>query len=266
MLFVIDVGNSHTVTGLYSGDDLIGKWRLKSDRKMTADELAIQYHTLFAMEKINTEEIHGVVLASVVPTLEAAWHACFQNHLFGHLTVPILVVSNVNVSDMIDIQLPNPAEIGADRLVNAIAAYKEYPCNLVVVDFGTAITFDCVTAQCEYLGGAILPGVAVSLEALSSKTAKLPHIDVSKGPKNIIGKSTIEAMKSGILYGYGAMLDGMIAGIKKEMHIAEGTELHVIATGGMASLISPYASVIDTIDPLLTLKGLKIIYNEKVSS
>lgn len=263
MLFVIDVGNSHTVTGLYDGDKLVGKWRLKSDRKMTADELAIQYHTLFKIEEIDTAKITGVILASVVPTLETAWMDCSQKHFFSHLSEPVLIISNTNVSDLITIQLPHPEEVGADRLVNAIAAYNQHKCNLVVIDFGTAITFDCVTSNCEYLGGAILPGIAISLEALSTKTAKLPHIDISSGPQNVIGKSTVEAMQSGILYGYGAMLDGMIQGIRKEMTSAADNELKVIATGGMASLISPYSTAIDCIDPMLTLEGLKIIHTAK---
>lgn len=263
MLFVIDVGNSHTVTGLYDDERLVGKWRLKSDRNQTDDELAIQYHTLFSMEGINTGDISGVVLASVVPTLETAWILCSRKHFFGHLTEQMLVVSNTNVADMISIRLPNPGEVGADRLVNAIAAYQKHQCNLVVVDFGTAITFDCVNAQCEYLGGAIVPGIAISLEALATKTAKLPHIDVSEAPAGIIGTSTVEAMKSGILHGYGALLDGMIAGIRKELITPDEIRMKVVATGGMASLIAPYCSAIDHIDHLLTLEGLKIIYKKK---
>jgi len=263
MLFVIDVGNSHTVTGLYDGDQLIGRWRLKSDRKRTDDELAIRYHSLFAMEGIDTGNISGVVLASVVPTLESAWISCCKKHFFSHLAEPILAISDTNVNDMITISLPNPTEVGADRLVNAIAAFERHQCNLVVVDFGTAITFDCVNAQNEYLGGAILPGVAISLEALSTRTAKLPHIDVSAPAGNVIGKNTVEAMQSGILYGYGAMLDGMIAGIRKEMAQSEEQDFKVIATGGMARLISPYSTSIDYVDPLLTLDGLRIIYNRK---
>jgi len=266
MLFVIDVGNSHTVTGLYDGERLVGKWRLKSDRKQTADELAISYHTLFKMEGIDTGKITGVVLASVVPTLESAWVTCCKTKFFHHLQEPVLVVSNTNVSEMITIKLPNPSEVGADRLVNAIAAYRKFQTHLVVVDFGTAITFDCVTSRCEYLGGAIVPGVAISLEALSTKTAKLPHIDVSDGPDHVIGTSTVEAMKAGILYGYGAMLDGMIAKIKMELTTKDDRRMMVIATGGMASIVAPYATVIDHIDPLLTLEGLREIYHVKQMS
>lgn len=266
MLFVIDVGNSHTVTGLYDGDRLVGKWRLKSDRKQTDDELAIRYNSIFTMAGINTRDITGVVLASVVPTLEAAWISCSKKHFFDHLQEDMLVVSSANVSDMISIKLPNPGEVGADRLVNAIAAYEKHRSNLVVVDFGTAITFDCVTVACEYLGGAIVPGIAISLEALATKTAKLPHIDVSQAAHRIIGKTTVEAMKSGILYGYGAMLDGMISGIRKELTTPKHPEMVVIATGGMASIVAPYSTTIDHIDSLLTLEGLKIIYSHKTDA
>jgi type III pantothenate kinase len=177
----------------------------------------------------------------------------------------MLVISSTNVADMIQIKLPNPDEVGADRLVNAIAAFQRYRCNLVVIDFGTAITFDCITSRCEYLGGAILPGIAISLEALSTKTAKLPHIDVTSPPESIIGKSTVEAMKSGILHGNGAMIDGMIAQIGKELSGSGNEEMKVVATGGMASLIAPYSTAIDHVDPLLTLEGLKIIYEYKKS-
>lgn len=261
MLFVIDVGNSHTVTGLYDGDQLVGKWRLQSDRKQTADELAIRYHTLFSLEQIDISTITGVVLASVVPTLETAWTACCRNHLFSHLPLPLLVINRQTVSDMIAISLPNPDEVGADRLVNAIAAYARYATNLVVVDFGTAITFDCVSARSEYLGGAIVPGIAISLEALSTRTAKLPHIDVSEGPDHVIGRSTVEAMKSGILHGYGAMLDGMIERISREMLTRDDGPLKVIGTGGMASIVAPYSSCLQTVEPMLTLEGLKYIHD-----
>ncbi|MFV0437709.1 MAG: type III pantothenate kinase [Desulfopila sp.] len=260
MLFVIDIGNSHTVTGLYDGDRLVRKWRLQSDRRQTADELAIRYRTLFGMEGIDTGKITGVVLASVVPALDAAWKTCCERYFFQHLTAPILQVTNTSVTEMITIRLEHPEEVGADRLVNAIAAYHRYRTNLVVVDFGTAITFDCITARCEYLGGTIVPGVAISLEALASRTAKLPHIDISSGISRVIGQTTIEAMKSGILHGYGALLDGMIARIRDELTTPEDRRMNVVATGGMARIVAPYTSAIDHVDPSLTLKGLRLIY------
>ncbi len=264
MFFVIDIGNSHTVTGLYGKNKLIGKWRLKSDNKSTADELAISYNALFAMAGIDKTEIKGIILASVVPTLETAWIKCCKKHFSDNLLSDIFIVAVNDIKDLISVKLDNPREVGADRLVNSIAAWSMYKCKLVVIDFGTAITFDCITEKCEYLGGSILPGIAISLEALASKTAKLPHIDVAEKPLAIIGKTTAQAMRSGILYGYGAMIDGLVKGIRSEMTKQPTEELKVIATGGMAELIAPFSTSIDIIDPMLTLKGLKIIYNKKV--
>lgn len=265
MLFVIDIGNSHTVTGIYDGETLIAKWRLKSDRNTTADELAIRYQALFSMANIDTRKVSGVVVASVVPTLETVWVSCCQKYFFTHLEQQPLVVNAELLEGMITIRLPNPDEVGADRLVNGISGYARCQSDLVVVDFGTAITFDCVTADCSYVGGSILPGIAISLEALSAKTAKLPQIDVSVAPKAIIGTSTVEAMKSGILYGYGAMIDGLLKGIRSEISADENNDFHVIATGGMASLIAPYVQVEMEINPLLTLEGLRIIHQRLAS-
>ena len=261
MFLVVDVGNSHTVTGMIEDGRLAAQWRLKSDSKSTADELALSYYTLFQMAGIDQNRIRGVIIASVVPTLLSAWISCCKNHLSLNLITDVIVVDVEGVRDLISVKLDNPKEVGTDRLVNAIAAWNLNKCKQVIIDFGTAITFDCVTEKCEYLGGAILPGIAISLEALSNKTAQLPHIDVSEGPKNIIGKSTVQAMKSGILFGYGAMIDGLVRGIRQEMTVEDAEDFKVVATGGMARVIAPYASSIEIIDPLLTLKGLEIIYN-----
>jgi type III pantothenate kinase len=260
MLFVIDIGNSHTVVGLFNGTSLVGQWRLKSDRKMTADELAIYYHSLFAMVGIDKNGITGIAIASVVPSLETAWLSWCSKHFSANLRHPVLVVSEKNLRGIIQIKTDNPQEVGADRLVNAIAAWTQYKCDLIVIDFGTAITFDCVTRDCEYVGGAILPGIAISMEALATHTAKLPHIDVSEPPEQIIGKNTIQAMKSGVLHGYGSMIDGLVGILGKEL--TGGKEgLRVIATGGMANLIMPYSGLMAETDPMLTLTGLRIIYN-----
>jgi type III pantothenate kinase len=260
MLFVIDIGNSHTVVGLFDGMSLVGQWRLKSDRKMTADELAIYYHSLFTMVGIDKNDITGIAIASVVPSLETAWLSWCSKHFFVNLRHPVLVVSEKNIRGIIKIKTDTPQEVGADRLVNAIAAWTQYTCDLIVIDFGTAITFDCVTQDCEYVGGAILPGIAISMEALATHTAKLPHIDVSEPPEQIIGKNTIQAMKSGVLHGYGSMIDGLVRILGKEL--TGGKEgLRVIATGGMANLIMPYSSLVAETDPMLTLTGLRIIYN-----
>jgi type III pantothenate kinase len=264
MFLAVDVGNSHTVTGMYENDKLIGQWRLKSDAKSTADELAIRYQTLFAMADIEKEKIKGIVIASVVPTLQTAWVTCCTKHFSAHLESDIFVVSVDRIKELITAKITNPEEVGADRLVNSIAAWSFHNYKQVVIDFGTAITFDCVTENCEYIGGSILPGIAISLEALANRTAQLPHIDVSEPPPGIIGKSTVQAMKSGILYGYGAMIDGLVKGIRAEMDASEDENFRVVATGGMARLIAPFATSIDVIDPMLTLRGLQIIHDRLV--
>lgn len=262
MFLVVDIGNSHTVTGMYEDGVLIGHWRIKSDAKSTGDELAIYYHALFAMAGIGIDRIEGIIIASVVPTLQSAWRTCCEKHFSAGLKKEIFIVTVDKIDKLIDVQLDNPKEVGADRLVNGIAAWRLSKSKQVVIDFGTAITFDCMTDKCAYLGGSILPGIAISLEALANKTAKLPHVDVSNVPSQIIGKSTVDAMKSGILYGYGAMIDGLVAGIRKEMTDSVDEPFNVIATGGMASLIAPFTHSIDVIEPKLTLQGLEYIYNE----
>ncbi|PHR26944.1 MAG: pantothenate kinase [Desulfotalea sp.] len=262
MFLVVDIGNSHTVTGMYENRELIGHWRIKSDDKSTGDELAVCYHALFVMAGIEIDNIDGIIISSVVPTLQTAWLSCCEKHFASQLKKDIFIVTVDKISNMIDVQLDNPGEVGADRLVNGIAAWKMNQCKQIVIDFGTAITFDCVTEKCAYLGGAILPGIAISLEALANKTAKLPHIDVSDVPEKIIGKTTVQAMKSGVLYGYGAMIDGLIKGIRAEMLMGSDEPFKVVATGGMANLIAPFTHSIDMIEPMLTLQGLELIYNE----
>jgi type III pantothenate kinase len=259
MLFTIDVGNSHTVTGLFDGDKLLGQWRLKSDRERTDDELAIRYHALFSMAKINKEDINGIILASVVPSLETAWISCIKTYFSEFLTKPLFVVSAQSIAHRITVKIDRPAEVGADRLVNSVAAWERYRKNLIIIDFGTAITFDCVSSRCEYLGGAILPGIAISLDALSSRTAKLPKIDISKAPATVIGKNTVEAMESGILNGYGSLVDGLCEKIQKEL-CPHNEEIKIIATGGMAHLIAPYSKRIEEVDTMLTLWGLHSLF------
>lgn len=261
MLLAIDIGNSHTVMGLFQGDQLVAQWRVKSDRDRTADELALRTHTLFTMSGFELRQISGVALASVVPTLQTAWLAYCDKYLATHLKKTVFVVSAASVGAIIRIQTDSPEEVGADRLVNGIAAWQKYRCNLVVIDFGTAITFDCVSADCAYLGGAILPGIAISLDALSSRTAQLPRIDIGEGPKKVIGTNTVQAMKSGILHGYASLVDGMTKRIRREMEAPDAT-FRVIATGGMAHLIAPYTQSIEETDAMLTLQGLRFLHEQ----
>jgi type III pantothenate kinase len=264
MHLLVDIGNSHTVTGVSQGGKLLTHWRLPSNPKATADDLGIAYHTLFTMSGLNLKEIETVVISSVVPTLQAAWQECCTKHFPGGEDKRVFTIGVDSVSQLISVQLDTPKEVGADRLVNSIAAWNARQGSQIVIDFGTAITFDCVSQKCEYLGGAILPGIAISLEALVGKTAKLPLVDITATPRSILGKSTVEAMKSGILYGYGAMIDGLVKGLREEILQTSDEPCTVVATGGMAKLIAPFSASIDHIEPLLTLHGLEIIYQQIV--
>ncbi len=252
MFLAVDVGNSHMVIGVYEENRLICHWRMKTDRSSTVDELAALFHGLFSMREIGFADISGVIIASVVPPMQAAW-AAFSKKYFN--TEPLLVTENVKTG--MKILTDNPAEVGADRIVNAVVAYEQYRLPLIIVDFGTAITFDCVSANGEYLGGAIAPGLAISLEALGSRTAKLPRVDISAPPARPIGANTVDAIKSGILYGYGGLIDGLVKRLREDFAPAVPK---VIATGGMAELIAPYAESIEAVDPMLTLEGLRLLY------
>lgn len=253
MLLAVDVGNSHMVIGLFAGRELRCHWRMKTDASCTVDELAALFHGLFAMEKVVFADIDAIAIASVVPPMALTWSAFTDKYLHCD---PLMVT---NATAGIEIRTDNPAEVGADRIVNAVAAYKEYQNALIIVDFGTAITLDCVSGDGAYLGGVIAPGMAISLEALGTRTAKLPRVDISAPPPNAIGTNTIDAIKSGILYGYAGLIEGLIKRIRVQM---APEKPRVIATGGMANLIAPYTEAIEAVDPMLTLKGLQILHEQ----
>jgi type III pantothenate kinase len=260
MLFVIDIGNTHTVAGIIEDQKISQQWRIKTDGAMTADELAIMYRNLFAMAGVDCGRVASVVISSVVPQLESSYFQCCSRLFSKTDNFELINVCSEKVADIITVKLKNPAEVGADRLVNGIGAYHLCRTNAIVIDFGTAITFDCISDRCEYLGGLILPGLQVSLGALSHKAAKLPQIDLHAPPQTVIGTSTVSAMKSGVLYGYGAMIEGLIKKVSEEMTQSDYTEPQVIATGGMASLLHEYSPSIQRIEPNLTLDGLAIIH------
>jgi type III pantothenate kinase len=252
MLLAIDVGNTHMVIGVFSGPDLRCHWRIKTDRSSTVDELAAILHGLFAMEGLHFAEVRSLIVSSVVPAMQAAWGEFARRYL---QTRPLVVGDNVRTA--MAVRIDNPAEIGADRLVNAVAAHAEYGGCLIIIDFGTAITWDCVSARGEYLGGAIAPGLAISMEALGSRTARLPQVDISIPPAAAIGTNTVAAIKAGILFGFGGMVDGLLRRLREEL----APEIpRTIATGGMATLIAPYAAGIEKVDPMLTLKGLRLLH------
>ncbi|MFZ5641570.1 MAG: type III pantothenate kinase [Bacillota bacterium] len=250
MLLVLDVGNTNIVLGVYRGEELIHSWRISTNKHKTADEYGIQIRVLFQYADIDYRDIKAVVLSSVVPPIMPALERMAEKY-FG--IKPLVVGPGVKTS--MPIKYDNPKEVGADRIVNAIAAIELYGGPLIIVDFGTATTFCAISGQGEYLGGAIAPGVGISTEALVAKAAKLPRIELVK-PKTVIGKTTISSMQSGILYGFVGQVDGIVNRIKEEM----GTEAKVVATGGLAELISRESSTIDLVNPNLTLEGLRIIY------
>jgi type III pantothenate kinase len=252
MLLTIDVGNSHITCGLFQEDKLRFHWRLCTNAAATGDELASVFYGLLALEKLSFDDIFGISIASVVPQMENAWLTFSRKHLELD---PFRVNSHLDTG--MRVLTDNPAEVGADRLVNAVAAYQHHQTALIIVDFGTAVTFDCVSAKGDYLGGAIVPGIGISLEALGRKAAKLPILDISAPPAAAIGTNTVAAIQAGILFGYGGLVDGLVERIRAEMAPAIPK---VIATGGMAGLVAPHSTAIEAIEPMLTLEGLRLLY------
>ncbi len=250
MLLVVDVGNTQTHFGTYEGGELVEHWRFATVRDSTADEIGAALRNLIELRGVDLEQIDSSIVSSTVPQLGPQWLEMTERYL-GH---EMLVVGPGFKTGM-PLRYDNPREIGADRLVNAVAAYERTRGACIVVDFGTAITYDPVSAEGEYLGGIISPGVEISVEALASRAAKLPKVDLEP-PRALIGKSTIEAIRSGVIYGFAAMVDGIVARLLEEM----GEETATIATGGLAHHIVPFTERIDEIDDLLTLEGLRILF------
>ena len=251
MLLTIDVGNSNTVLGVFEGSELRAHWRLTTRREQTADEYGILVRSLFSTAALDPSAIEGVALASVVPPLTSVLVDLARNYL-GH--DPLVVEPGVKTG--IAIHVDNPQEVGADRIVNCVAAFERFGGPTIIVDFGTATTFDVVTAEAEYIGGAIAPGLNISAEALFARAARLTRVDIRK-PESVIGTNTIVNMQSGIYFGYLGLVDGILARMKREVPDLK----KVVATGGLATLFEDDSEHIDEIDPDLTLKGLKIIYD-----
>ena len=254
MLLAIDVGNTNIVLGVFDGERLVRSWRLQTARERTADELGLLVDALFAHDKIDRSKIQGIVLGSVVPPLTTTTRAMVERY-FGVRALTI----GPDIQTGMPILIENPPELGADRIVNGIAAYERFgkaagrP--LVVVDFGTATTLDAVTVKGEYLGGAICPGVQISADALFQRAARLPRIDVKK-PVSAIGRTTVSAMESGLFFGYVGMVEGLVQRMDKEL----GGNSLCVATGGLAEVIAPETPLIRHVDPDLTLQGLRIVW------
>lgn len=250
MLLVVDVGNTQTHFGAFDGPRLAEHWRYATVRDQTADELGAKLANLLALRGLSFADLTGSIVSSTVPQLGFEWREVGERYL-GHRT---LVVGPGLKSGM-PIRYENPREIGADRLVNAVAAYDRVRDACIVVDFGTAITFDPVSAEGEYLGGVIAPGVEISTEALTERAAALPRVDLVP-PRSVIGKTTVDAIRSGIIYGFAGAVDGIVRRLREEL----GPETATIATGGLASAIVPYTDEIDEVDDLLTLTGLRLLH------
>ena len=249
MLLAIDVGNTHIVVGVYRDDALLSSWRMKSDRERTTDEIGMLLLQRFASGKLDPAEVASAIGCSVVPPLSYAVQRATSRY-FG---VELAMVGPGMRTGM-PILYDNPREVGADRIVNAVAAHDRVRGGVIVVDFGTATTFDCVTPKGEYLGGAIVPGIGVSLDALVQRTAKLPRVEIA-WPPTVVGRNTVESIQSGLLHGYVALVDGLIEMIREELDF----EAAVLATGGLARTIAARSRHIGDVDPLLTLEGLRIL-------
>ncbi|CQR51168.1 type III pantothenate kinase [Paenibacillus sonchi] len=252
MMLAVDIGNTNIVLGVYRGRELLHHFRLSTARQSTADEYGVLIHNLFHMSNISFRDVEGVIISSVVPPLVQVIVEMCVKYIGKE---PLLVGPGIKTG--LNLRYENPREVGADRIVNAVAAIEQYQCPLVVVDFGTATTFDCIDAGANYLGGAIVPGLGISTEALYQRASKLPRIELEK-PKKVIGRNTVHAMQAGIIFGYAGQVEGIVRRIKAEMN---APVLKVIATGGLATLIAGETECIDEVNPMLTLEGLRIIYD-----
>jgi type III pantothenate kinase len=255
MLLVIDIGNTNTVLGVFDANRLLADWRLETKQRQTADEYGILARNLFALAGMEVSRIHHIVIASVVPPLNSVLE---QMALKYFNITPLFVEPGVKTG--MPVLYDPPGDVGADRIVNAVAAYEKYGGPTIVVDFGTATTFDAISAKGEYLGGVITPGPGISAEALFARTARLPRVEL-KAPAKVIGSSTVGSIQSGLYYGYIGLIDGILERMIPEL----GSKTTVVATGGYASLIGTGTHRIKHIDPNLTLDGLRLIYERNKS-
>jgi type III pantothenate kinase len=250
MLLAIDVGNSNIVYGLFDGKKLVRQFRVESSRNRTADEYAVTVRQLLAMHGIAPKDVDAAIIASVVPSLTEPMVDLVRRAFDREA-----LVVGPGIRTGVSILYENPREVGADRIVNAVAAFERFRGGCIVVDFGTATTFDCVSPKGEYLGGVICPGVQISADALFARAAKLPRVEIAKPPK-VVGRNTPHSMQSGIVYGYVALVDGLVDRLGEEL----GFACSVVATGGLARVIAPLSRTIQEVDDELTLVGLRILY------
>ena len=250
MLLAIDVGNTQTHFGMFRGDALVDHFRFATSRTTTSDELAIRIAALLRLRGMTLEEIDGAIVASVVPQQDQEWILLNERYFHGRL---VFVAPGIKLG--MPVRTDNPREVGADRLMNAVAAYDKVHGACVVVDFGTSINYDVVSGDGEYLGGAIAPGVQISMDALTQRASKLVKMEI-EAPAAAIGRNTQAALRSGIVYGFAGQVDGIVGRIREELD----QEATAIATGGLATSIAPFCDVIDEVDDLLTLTGLRLVW------
>lgn len=256
MIFVFDVGNTNTVLGVYDGEELLYHWRVETNRNKTEDEYGIIIKSLFDHVNLSFTDISGIIISSVVPPMMFSLERMCQKYFN---IKPLIVGPGIKTG--LNIKYENPREVGADRIVNAVAGIHDYGSPLIIVDFGTATTYCYINEERQYLGGAIAPGIAISSEALYSRASKLPKVEIVR-PSGVIGRNTVSAIQSGIVFGYVGQVEGIVNRMKAESKIAP----KVIATGGLAGLISEETNVIDVVDPFLTLRGLQLIYKRNIDT
>jgi type III pantothenate kinase len=250
MLLAIDIGNTNVVLGVFDGERLVENWRVGTNTQITPDEYAMTFKDLFNFAKLEFKQVTGVIISTVVPPLLPVMTEMTRKYF---QLEPMVVTHKLKTG--IVILSDNPKEVGADRIVNAAGAYHLYGGPLIIVDFGTATTFCAVSESGDYLGGAICPGIKISAEALFQRASKLPRVELTK-PENVIGTDTVSAMQAGIIYGYAGLVDGIVERMKKEL----SDQAKVVATGGLAKLVSPETRSIQQIIPQLTLEGLRFLY------
>lgn len=256
MLLAVDIGNTSIIFGLFEKEKLRTHWRIRSEQGRTTDEYWVLINEFLRLNGVDADGIGHIIVSSVVPPLVPV----FEELALKYFSIKPLILGP-GTKTGISILYKNPEEVGADRIANAVAGYKKYGGPLIIVDFGTATTFDAVSASGEYVGGAIFPGVEISLEALYKRTAKLPRVDMAL-PDKVIGRSTVESIQGGMAYGFMGMIDGIVAKMRAEL----GGECRVIGTGGLLNIIVDKAGAIDAIDPFLTLEGLRIIFERNRDS
>lgn len=250
MLLAVDVGNTNVTLALFDGEKIVADWRVTTHRERTTDEVGLELRQLFALRGFELGVVTGVVISSVVPTLNQALIEASRRYLKSE---PIMVGPGVKTG--VRIRYDNPKDVGADRIANALGAYSKYGGPVVVIDFGTAVTYDAINADGDYLGGAIAPGIEISLDALVSQTAMLRRVE-PVAPDSVIGRNTVSSIQSGLVWGIVAQVEGMVKRMTDEL----GGKARVVATGGQAALVADLTHAIEITDPLLTLQGLRLIY------